>query len=675
MHCKPALLLVLPWLALAALAATAANAAEAAEPTELRYSLFYAGQKNGAASTRIVDGGERVYTYEYNDRGRGPKIEERVRVDERGVPVLLEITGNDYWKNPVDERYELKSGKAGWRNASEKQEGVAVSRPSYYVALNSASQEVELLVRALLASPSQTLGLLPTGEVKLGRVGSLEVEAGGNRRKVDLFSLIGLGFNPRYVWMDQDRNLFALDDGWAQDVLAGWEDVLPKLREVQEVEEKKLEKDRAVRLSRRPQGALVFRNARLFDPESGRSTPGTTVVISGNRIQAVGPDGKVEVPAGAEVIDAAGKTLMPGLWDMHTHLSPLDGLFHLGSGVTTVRDLANDTDFLLDLRRRVESGEILGPRIIMAGFIDSPGPYAGPSKVLVDTPEKALAAVDRYAELGYEQVKVYSSLDPRLVPPIIERAHAKGMRVSGHIPNGMTAEQAVRAGYDEIQHVNFLFLNFIEGVDTRTPQRFHAVGDQGPDLDLKSERVQALLDLLKSKGTVYDPTLVAFEGSFTDRPGEVSHSFAASADRLPLQVQRGLVLGGLAPKGKEERYVRAFKAMQAMIRALHGKGVPIVAGTDSIAGFALHRELELYVEAGIPAVDALRSATLVPARVMKREKDLGTIAPGRLADVILVDGDPTADIRTIRRVVLTVKDGTVYDPAKLWTEVGVKPAV
>jgi imidazolonepropionase-like amidohydrolase len=458
-------------------------------------------------------------------------------------------------------------------------------------------------------------------------------------------------------------------------VVEGWESSLPRLKEVQDAWEKRLEKDRAARLARRPQGALAFRNARLFDPESGKSAPGTTVVISGNRIQAVGPDAEIQIPAGAEVVDAAGKTLMPGLWDMHAHVSPLDGLFNLASGVTTVRDLANDTDLLLDIRKRIEAGEMLGTRIIMAGFIDGPGPYAGPTKVLVDTPEEALAAVDNYAKLGYEQIKMYSSLDPKLVPVIVERAHAKGMRVSGHIPNGLTAEQAVRAGFDEIQHVNFLFLNFLDGVDTRTPERFHAVGDKGPDLDLKSDRVQAFLDLLKSKGTVTDPTLVTFEGIFTDRVGEVSHSFAPVADRLPPQVQRGLVVGGMAPKGKEERYALAYKAMKAMVRALHEKGIPFVAGTDNLAGLSLVRELELYVDAGIPAVDALRAATLVPARVMKREKDLGTVAPGKLADVILVDGDPTADIRTIRRVVLTVKDGTVYDPAKLWAEVGVKPAV
>jgi hypothetical protein len=647
----------------------------AADSPETRYTIDFGGNKAGTAVTRTVGPREWRYTFEYNDRGRGPKLEEHAVVDERGIPVLFEITGIDYWKNPVDERFDLESGKASWHNASEKQDGLAAARPSVYLTMNGTPQEIALLAKALLAAPGNTLPLLPTGEAKIAKVSSAVAEADGKTRNVDLYELSGLGFSPFYFWLDENRDYFAADSGWMKISLEGWESSLPKLKEVQEAREKGLDRERAARLARHPQGALVFRNARLFDPESGKSTPGTTVVISGNRIQAVGPDGQVQVPAGAEVIDAAGKTLMPGLWDMHAHLSPLDGVFNLASGVTTARDLANDTDFLLDLRKRIEAGEILGTRVIMAGFIDGPGPYAGPTKVLVDTPEEALAAVDNYKKLGYEQIKMYSSLDPKLVPPIVERAHALGMRVSGHIPNGLTAEQAVRAGFDEIQHVNFLFLNFFDGVDTRTPERFHAVGERGPDLDLKSERVQAFLDFLKSKGTVSDPTLVAFEGMFTDRAGQVSRTFAPVADRLPPQVQRSLIAGGAAPKGKEERYAQAFKAMEAMVLALHDKGIPFVAGTDSLAGLSLARELELYVEAGIPAVDALRAATLVPARVMKKEKDLGTVAPGKLADVILIDGDPTADIRMIRRVVLTVKDGTVYDPAKLWAEVGVKPAV
>ncbi len=668
---------LLLFLALPCLVASLAHAADT-PAEEIRYSIDFGGNKAGTAVSRLAGDRDWRYTFEFNDRGRGPRIEQRVVVDERGIPVLFEVTGIDYWKNPVDERFELKGGfkggKAVWHNASEKQAGLTVSGPAYYLVMNGTPQETELLARALLAAPNRTLPMLPTGEARIDPAGSLEVEAGGRSQKVGLYSISGLGFSPSYFWLDEDRRLFAVDQGWMKIAREGWEGVLPQLKPLQDTQEKKLEKDQAARLSERPRKTFVIRNVNLFDPESGKVFPATTVVISGNRIVAVGPDDEVQVPKESAVMTGTGQTLMPGLWDSHGHLSPLDGLFNLAAGVTTVRDLANDTDFLLDLRRRIDEGKLLGTRVVMAGFIDGPGPYAGPTKVLVDTLEEALVAVDNYANLGYVQVKLYSSLDPKLVPAIVERAHAKGIRVSGHVPNGMSAEQAVRAGFDEIQHSNMLLLNFFDGIDTRTPARFHTIGERGTEVDLKSPKVQAFLDLLKERGTVSDPTLVAFEGMFLDRPGVISRTFASVADRLPPQVQRGLLAGGMAPKGMEERYEKGYGVMKAMVKALHDKGIPIVAGTDNIAGFSLHRELELYVEAGIPAVDALRSATIVPARVMKMDKDFGTIAPGKLADMILIDGDPTVDIRNIRKVRLTIKDGVLYWPADLYKEIGVKPA-
>jgi imidazolonepropionase-like amidohydrolase len=350
---------------------------------------------------------------------------------------------------------------------------------------------------------------------------------------------------------------------------------------------------------------------------------------------------------------------------------------NIAAGVTTVRDMANDIDQLQDMRRRWESGEAIGPRVLMAGFIDSPGPYAGPSKVLVSTEQEALAAVDRYKQLGYVQIKLYSSLDTRLIAPIIARAHELGMRVSGHIPNGINAEQAVEAGFNEIQHINFLFLNFWDGIDTRTPQRFIQVAQRAADLDLGSPEVRNFLALLKRRQIAIDPTVNVFEGFFVGRPGTLSPGWAEVADRLPPLMRRGLLAGsGLpVPDGMAEQYRKSFRACLAMVKALYDNGIPFEAGTDATAGFQLHRELELYVEAGIPAPVALRSATLVPARIMKRDQDLGTIAPGKLADLILVDGDPAARISDIRRVVLTVKGGTIYDPAEIYRSLGVKPAV
>ncbi|HEV2705014.1 MAG TPA: amidohydrolase family protein, partial [Pyrinomonadaceae bacterium] len=463
---------------------------------------------------------------------------------------------------------------------------------------------------------------------------------------------------------------------WSSIVREGWEASVAQMLKKQDEQEAGRSVKLASALTRKPTRPLVFKNANLFDSETGKTLPRSTVVVVGNRIKAIGRDGEVEVPANAEIIDAAGKTLMPGLWDMHVHIGPNDGLLHMAAGVTSVRDLANDTDALLALKNKIETNAEIGPRILMSGFMDGRGPYAGPTKVFVDTEAEARAAIDNYARLGYTGIKIYSSIKPELAPKIIELAHAKGLRVSGHVPAFMTAEQFVQAGADELQHTNFLFLNFLfdEVKDTRTPARFTAVAERGATVDLNSERVRAFIKLLKDRKVVVDPTVSVFEGMFTDRPGKMSASYAAVADRLPPQVRRGFLAGGLpVPEGKDERYRESAKALLRMVKMLYDAGIPIVAGTDALPGFALHRELELYAEAGIPAAEVLRLATLGAARVMKRDGELGSVAPGKLADLILVEGNPAERISDIRRVSLVVKDGHVYETAALYRSIGVRP--
>jgi hypothetical protein len=659
-----------------AILALAAGTAHSAEPAaEIRYVFLLSGNQAGTATSRAVSDREQVFSYEFNDRGRGPRTTTRLVVDEQEVPVRVEISGHDYWKNPFAETFERTGGRAAWSNAAEKGERV-LERPAFYLSLNASPLEAEGLTRALLKAPGGRLDLLPAGEMQVQEAGSLRVEANGNARTVRLYSLSGGSFEPGWVWLDEDRRLFAFHDGWSSLIREGWEGALPELARTQEARDAERLKDSAARLARRPSGPLAIRGARLFDPATGAVRPEATVVVTGNRITAVGQDGEVRIPAGAEVIEARGRFLMPGLWDMHTHLSRRDGPLNIAAGITTARDLANDIDQLTELRRLFDTNAAIGPRVLRAGFIDGPGPFAGPTKVLVDNEKDALAWVDRYAELGYQQVKLYSSLDPKLVPAIAKRAHERGLRVSGHIPNGLTAEQAVRAGFDEIQHANFLFLNFLEGIDTRTPARFTEVAEHAAGLDLGSPRVRSFIRLLKDRGTVLDPTVNIFEEMFTARAGEISPGFAAVADRVPPQVQRTFRNGGLnPPPDKAKLYADSFQKMLALVRELHEAGVTIVPGTDALGGFALHRELELYAQAGIPPADVLRIATLGSARVMKKDAELGSVEPGKLADFILIDGDPLARMSDIRRVTLTVKDGVVFDPAAVYATIGVKPAV
>jgi len=383
------------------------------------------------------------------------------------------------------------------------------------------------------------------------------------------------------------------------------------------------------------------------------------------------------VPAGALVVDGAGKTLLPGLWDMHAHVGENDGLLNLAAGVTTVRDLANDTDSLLARRKRIEQGREIGTRIVLAGVIDSPGPYQAPTKVLVSTEQEARAAVDNYVRLGYVQIKIYSSVKPELVPVIIKEAHKRGLRVSGHVPAGMTAEQFVKDGADEIQHMNFIFLNFMPDVkETRTPARFIEPGKRAAGIDLNSEQVTQFIALLKEHHTVIDPTMTVWEATYVDRPGKVSEEDAYMFDRLPVQNQRGSKMaGGALPTpdaATDQLYRASYANFVRMVKKLYDNGVTEVAGTDLGMGYSLHRELEIYNLAGIPAPEVLRMATYTAAKVMKLDDERGSIAAGKLADLILVNGDPTTNISDIRKIETVIKGGAVMYPAELYPAMGIR---
>jgi len=674
------LVLVLGCISVRGIQAQRASSAAPPVPTDLpsdavRYAVLLSGNRAGLQANWTTPDGVRHYHYEFNDRGRGPKQRTTMWLGEGGIPTQIDIAGHDYFKAATDEHFLLSGGKATWKSTSEQGER-QVSGKAIYVAAGAPPEGVASLAQALLAAPKGKLALLPEGEAGITRVDELEVEASGQKKKVAQYEISGLDFTPTPVWLEVDGTFFALSSGWFGVVREGWESALPAIEKAQDARRDARQAEMAKQLARKPVGALVIQHAALFDPETRSVRPEMTVVVNGKRIEAVGPDGGVNLPPKGELIDARGMTLLPGLWDMHVHISGVDGVLHLAAGVTSVRDLANDTEQLLALRKRIEAGEAVGPRIaVMAGFLDGRGPYQGPTKVFADSEEEAKAEIEKYQKLGYEQIKIYSSIKPELVPKLVELAHANGMRISGHIPANMTAEQAVRMGMDEIQHANMLLLNFMPEVkDTRTPARFTAVAENGAGLDLKSERVQGFIRLLKERKIVVDPTLATFEGLFCGRPGKMDPAFAAVADRLPPQVRRGFLTGGLpVPAGKDQQYCDGHRAMIQMVGELYKAGVTIVPGTDTLPGFGLHRELELYVQAGIPASEVLYMATLGSARVAKRDAELGSIAPGKLADMLLVAGDPTKQISDVRRVRTVIQDGVVYQAEALDRAIGVRP--
>ncbi|HEX8077530.1 MAG TPA: amidohydrolase family protein, partial [Chthoniobacterales bacterium] len=477
------------------------------------------------------------------------------------------------------------------------------------------------------------------------------------------------------LWLAADGTAFSVS-GWFSVVPDGTEAAIPDLRAAQEKTDAAWSERMARALAHKSEGDLVIRNARLFDPRDLSVTAATSVVVRGERIVRVGPDPDIKPAGNAEIIDAAGRFLMPGLWDNHQHFGDIDGALDLANGVTSSRDMANDLDSFPQRIARFDDGRELGPRVLKAGIIDGTGELAGPTTMRVDTAEQAIKDIDWYADHGYAQIKIYSSIKPELVPIMAEHAHARGLRVSGHVPAFMSARQFVENGADEIQHINFIELNFLfpEVKETRNRDRFIKVAERARDFPPDKPEVREFIQFLKQHHTVLDPTMVAFEGLFCGDPTAITPGLEEIVPRFPPQVRRVMRSGALeAPKEKQAAYRESFPAMLRLLKALHDAGVTIIPGTDALAGYMLHHELELYVRAGISAPEVLRMATLTSAEVMGANKDRGVIAPGKLADMILIDGDPTKNVRDISKITTVIKGGTTYDPAAIERALGITP--
>ena len=663
-----ALTLILPSLGLRATTVDAPDAGR-------RWSVLMLGKLAGE-ETLVETGAEHDVRFHYDDRGRGPDATTRVRLGADGIPTAVAIAGVDYYKATVDERFALKDAKATWQNSAEHS-GSEQATGSFYLPINAPPSYLGLLAVALKADADGSVPLLPSGAARLTE--ALRLPEPGSKpraqRELVAYEIAGLGFAPSMVWFDADGQYLGQVSEWMSVLPVGREDWLAPLLAAQAQYEQARALEWAGRLAQKPTLPLLIGDASVFDPRTGGVTIESVLVV-GERIAAVGDPKLMSLPAELERLDAKGKFLMPGLWDNHVHLSGIDGLMHLAAGVTSVRDMANDQEALPARVARYDRGEELGPRVLMAGFMDGRGPFSGPTKVFVVNAAEAQQWVDWYAEHGYVQIKLYSSIKPELVPVIARMAHERGLRVSGHVPAFMTAQQFIEAGADEIQHLNFVFLNFLfkEVPDTRDMKRFTAIGRFGSTIDPAGPREQAFIAELAAMRTVLDPTINVFEGFFESKAGQMHPGYVAVAKRLPIEIRRSLTVGGLpVPNGEEAHYADAFASMLRFLAALHQAGVAIIPGTDGMPGFALHRELELYAAAGIPNAEILTMATLGSAVANRRSGELGLVASGWLADLILVDGDPLRDIADIRKVSLVMKGGVRYDPNALYRQIGVSP--
>ena len=603
------------------------------------------------------------YYYTYTDRGRGPKFTEEIALNKQNFITAQSIKGVNYLNVAIDESFSSKDKLAISKNLMGTSQG-DFNGDKLYFRYDGSPAIYEVLAQLLLKSETGKIDLYPQGSAELTRKTSFQLS---NGKAVELIVIKGLELNPSYIWMMGDQ-MVCMISGNLHIVRQDLSAMRTEMKALQdEIEDKSL-LEVAERLSNKVDKVLI-QNVNVFTA-AGTLLANQDVVVENEKIKAIRSTGGALIDQEATIIDGTGKTLMPGMFDMHTHNDKFRGLLYLAGGVTSVRDLANNKQ-LKSLAAQFDSNEIIGPRIVIySGIIDGPGPFANQRNV-IENLEEGLAEIQDYKDLGYQQIKLYCSIKPEWVLPLTNKAHELGMRVSGHIPAYMTATQAINQGYNEIQHINMLFLNFLsDTIDTRTPLRFTMPAQYGADLDLQSQEYRDFVKLLKSKKILVDPTVAIFENMFVSQAGELSPTYQAIASRFPIIEQRSFYTGGIPKEGAQvARYQASFEKMLAVVADLFKQGVAIVPGTDGLPGFLYHRELELYVQAGIPAAEVLKMATIKSAQITGVADALGSIEVGKQADLILVDGNPLQDIR---KVEWTLKGGKLYYSKVLYNSLGVK---
>lgn len=663
-------LLLLLWLPLCLSLCLRAGMAAAQD-----YAVTIQGERAGTMSVR-QDGDTVRVDYSYRNNGRGPDLQEEFRVGPQRQPVSYRVRGRNEFGGEIREDATVESGRLRWSSVADQGDEPA-AEGVLHAPLQSTPAFWGQMLRALVARPDLRAPTLGGRTLQAERLERIEIDGGAGPVAVVLHAVTGVDSEPWYLWLrdDAEQSFFAVAWPGFAVVPTGHEHAAARL--AQAVQQASAERLRRLqqRAAQPLPGLTLIRGVRWFDAKAAVLRGPSDVYLSGGRIGAITAPGALQA-APAQVIEGAGSTLLPGLIDMHVHMWPDAGVAHLAAGVTTVRDMASENADLALLQQRIERGEIPGPRIVPTGFIEGRSAFSLRRGIVADDLAQALAAVDWYAARGYRQIKLYNSIRPEWVRPLVARAHGHGLKVAGHVPAFMRAAEAVRDGYDELTHINQVMLNFFirPGEDSRTLLRFTLVAEKARGVRADSEEARRFVALLRRRGTVVDPTLAVFEAMLTQRDGEPNPSLAAIADHLPVLWQRGMLASETSPDAAQAlRWRESYARMRDLVAAMHRAGVTLVAGTDGTPGLMLHRELELYVAAGIPAAQALRIATWNGAQVAGVGAETGSIERGKAADLVLVEGNPIEDITRMRRTRLVVKGGVAYAPDVLYAALGMKP--
>ncbi len=651
-------------LLLAGAAAAQTPVADLAKPPAdaRQFTIMSTAGKHGQSLRWTAPDGARLGRESLLLRGQAFETDSVARLGADGMLSAARVRGVTP-NGDAAESFAVAGGKASWKSPVDAG-GAPYASPAMYIAFGGPVDLAADAFEGLLAAPGHSLALLPGGRARAEPLATLEVGDGAARKTVTAWAITGLFNTPVAIWADDKGRFFALVGGLSW-IPAGYEADQPRLEKAQDDALAARSPGLVKALLKTPAGPVAFTHVRAF-VDGARFADDQTVVVDKGLIVAVGPAARVRPPAGAQLFDGKGETLTPGLWDSHMHFGDdASGPMLLSLGVTSVRDPGNVNALTPARAARRARGELLSPRVYPSVLIDGKGPNTAQVASVATSLDEALAIVRKAKADGFVAIKIYGSFNPAWVAATAAEAHRLGLHVHGHLPAGMRPADAIADGYDEITHIYFVMMQAMPDSVVKVSNgmaRFEGPGRYAKDVDLGAEPMKSLIATLAARKITVDPTLVVAESLYVPENGDLSPAYAPFVGTLPPAVERGFRQGGFTVPADLTRadYRASFAKLAALVEALHKAGVPIVAGTDG-SGLELVRELELYVAAGFTPAQALASATLATARLVGADGRTGSIAVGKAADLVLVEGDPSRDIGDLRHTRTVMMDGKLMD--------------
>src|SRR6202046_3830196 len=519
--------------------------------------------------------------FKFTDRGTPVPLKTTFRAAKDLTPEAFEIKGQNSRVTTIDEAVEVQAAQVRLRDRGKWTEA---ARPSqFFTIAGYAPTTMQMLMVRFWAShgsPAE-LATLPTGKVKIEPRGQDVINIDGKSETLDRFTIEGLIWGRETLWFDSSKNLVAsvttdAEFDHFEAIRDGYESALGTFVGKAGSDGMAALADISKGISGSHAEILALVGGTLVDGTGKDPVPDSTVVIEKGQILAAGPRKQVKIPRGATKVDARGKTILPGLWDMHAHFEQVAwGPIYLAAGAPTVRDCGNEFEFITAVRDAISQGRGLGPRLLLAGIADRRGPLAlGVARV--DTPEQARMWTDKYHDAGFQQMKIYSSVKLEELRAVAEEAHRLGMTVTGHVPEGLDAYQVVDAGQDQINHIEYV-ADIMIPPPPENAKSMDLLKARG-DIDLNSPDAQNAIAFLVEHGTVVDPTLSIFEfltANTLKPPISIEPGVAKVAPELA-----GILSGTSPPSIATPLVENMFQKEVTIVGALHHAGVLIVAGTE-----------------------------------------------------------------------------------------------